>query len=412
MDAPQSGILSDLTCFRRVNKKILVITPRFPLPALGACEQDRLEGVKQLKRLGFEVLVVSKVFSFQDKSAIEKFSADFGIPVKLLEYENRSGFKRFLNPMHWDGAAYEYSHKSVKNALEAEIDSFEPDLAWVDYTYLWPLYGVLRKRKIPIITRSINFEPVHFLQEDGYSPLNLLKFLSKLLGEIMTIFKSDFLFAITPKEEKIYRWFGAKKISVLPLRGLASCLIGAKKIEDKKTFNVFFAGSTYSVAHNRKALEFILKKIAPAVEQKSGGGFVFHITGRKFPEYLKPYLKENVIYDGLVGDWERFLADMDIAMVPSLFGSGMQQKIFEPLSRGIPTIASSRGLAGYSFRDGEHLLLAESRQDFVKCILKMENFSLRQKLSENSRRLSSELFSREKLDKRVLYAMNYAYVRD
>lgn len=394
-------------------KKILVITPRFPLPALGACEQDRFEGIKQLKRLGFEVSVVSKVFYFQPNEEIEKFSKDYGIPVKLMPYENKFGLRRFLNPFYWDGAAYEYSLPSLKKTLIGVLADFKPDLVWADYTYLWPLYGILRKRKIPIITRSINFEPSHFLQEDGWSFFNFFKAVSKLAGEIMAISKSDFLFAITPKEEKIYRRLGAKNINVLPLRGLPFCLgEGGRVLGNKKPLNVFFAGSTYTVSHNKKALELILKKIAPDVEKKAPGRFVFHVTGRKFPEELKPLLGKHAIYHGTVSNWAGFLRNMDIALIPSLFGAGMQQKIFEPLSRGIPTVASSRGLAGYPFKNEEHLLYAESSGDFAGCLIRLEDADLRIRLSKNARAVSEKLFSKEGLDGKILEAINSLDVRD
>lgn len=399
---PQFGTLYGLIYFRSVPKKILVITPRFPLPDAGACEKDRLEGIKQLKRLGFEVAALAKVFSFQAKDEIKKFASDFDLPVKLLPYENKLSIKKLLNPFYWDGAAYEYSLPAVKKALVETLEDFKPDLAWVDYTYLWPLYSILRKFKVPIITRSINFEPRHFLQEEGHSPLNLLKFLSKLAGEVITILESSFLFAITPEEEKIYRRFGAKNIAVLPLRGLPLCFKNEHKIENKEILNVFFAGSTYSVPHNRKALELIVRKIAPAIEQKMPGRFIFHITGRKFPANLKLFLNEGVVYHGTINHWEEFLKDMDIAIVPSLFGAGMQQKIFEPLCRGIPAIASSRGLAGYQFKNEEHLLVAETAEDFIKCIFRLEEAALRQRLAENARKLALQIFSQSALDQIIV----------
>lgn len=376
------------------------------MPDIGACEQDRIEGIKQLKRLGFEVSVVSKIFSFQDRAAIEKFSSDFGIPVKLLEYENKFGLIRPLNPFYWDGAAYEYSHRSVKEAVDSEVERFRPDLVWIDYTYLWPLYPVFIKRNIPIIVRSINFEPSHFLQEDGWSFLNFFKFFSKFANEITTVKKSDFLFAITPKEERFYRRLGAKNTATLPLRGLAGRLKERKQIKVSQILNVFFAGSTYSVPHNRKALELIVKQVAPLIERKRPGKFIFHITGRKFPNEFRPYLSERVIYRGLINDWDSFMDEMDIAVVPSLYGAGMQQKVFEPLCRGISTVASSRGLAGYPFVKGEHLLLAQTPEDFVSCLLKLENAGLRQELSRNAYELASRIFSREASDKLIINAIH------
>jgi hypothetical protein len=389
-------------------KKILIITPRFPLPDSGACEKDRFEGIKQFKRLGFDVRVISKVFSFQDKKIIEKFSADFGIPVKLLEYENKFGLLKFLNPLYWDGAAYEYSGKSTKEAVKIVLDQWRPDLVWFDYTYLWPLYGLVRRKKIPIITRSINFEPDHFLQEDGYSLLNLMKFLPKLAGEIITIHKSDFLFSITPKEEKIYCRFGAKNEAILPLRGLPLCLKFPPAIRNKEILNVFFMGSTYNVHHNRAALEIILKKIAPEVNKKTPGKFKFYISGSKVPEDLIRFFGQNIIYTGYKNQeaFDKFLADMDISIVPSLFGAGMQQKVFEPLCRGIPTVASLRGLAGYPFEHRKHLLVAKTLDEFPDLLLELGNADLRRNLSENSIALSKELFSSQTLDFAILKSID------
>lgn len=392
---------------RGMSKKILVITPRFPLPNIGADEKDRLGGIKQLKKLGFDVRVIAKVFRFQDKGIIEKFSADFGIPIKLLEYQNTFSAKKFLNPLYWDGAAFEYADKSTKNAVDEAIKSFKPDLAWVDYTYLWPVHYILRKNKIPIITRSINFEPSHFLQEDGYSPFNLVKFLPKLAGEMMTIYKSSLIFSITPKEEKIYRHLGARNVVNLPLRGLPACFKKRSVLRDKEILKVIFMGSTYNVHHNRVALESVLKDIAPAVHKKYPGKFSFYISGRKIPSELERFFNDKTSRIGNKNqeEFDDFLSDIDAAVVPSLCGAGMQQKIFEPLCRGIPLVVSPRGIAGYPFMNNEHLLFANTPEEFVDRLGDLLDFSLRKKLAENAYNEARRIFSQENLDNLILTAL-------
>lgn len=396
-------------------KKILVVTPRFPLPALGACEQDRLNGLKQLKRLGFEVRVITKVFVFQNKEAIIKWGEDNGMTIDLVDYETGRSrrlkekisffLRRLFNPFYWDGAAYEYSHQKICFLFKQVIGEWQPEAVWFDYTYLWPLYSLAKKFSIPIITRSINFEPFHFLQEDGYSVTNLLKFIPKLISELIVILKSDVILAITPKEEKIYRWLGAKKVLNLPLRGLPGCLKQTRENAEKERLDVFFMGSTYRVHHNRKAVEFLIKEIAPEVEKMSPGRFVFHILGTKLPADLEKYLNEKVVYEGRVENLDQFLLNMDIAVIPSLMGAGMQQKIFEPLARGIPTITSPRGLVGYPFADGKHLLLARSQEEFVKKIISLQDVNLRKFLSANTLDLCSQIFSQKALDECVLEAL-------
>ena len=387
-------------------KKILIVMPRFPYPVTGACEQDRAEGLNIFLDLGYEIRVIAKV-SPREEVKVEEVSKKLGIEIfpipykfsKNLSFSKRllKNLKRIINPLFWDGASYEYRDKEIVDVFKRELDDFKPDAIWVEYTTLWPLYKYAKKRNVPIVTRSINFEAFHFLDEDGFGPINLIKFVSKFFGEIMTIRKSDYLLAITPKEERIYKKYGAKNTSVLPLRALYKFLSKEKQIKDKKRLNVFFMGSTYNVSHNKKALEEVVKNIIPLVNKAYPNKFSFHITGAKLPKDFENFFSENVTYHGFVPDRDIFFEDMDIALTPSLFGAGMQQKIFEPLARGIPTIASSRGIAEYPFKDGEHLLTAKNTDDFVVALGKMRDIDRRKEISTKAKELCKEIFSEEKI---------------
>lgn len=389
-----------------MSKKILIITPKFPIPTTGACEQERLAGFLQLKRLGFEIRIIAKFFEWQDREIIISWGQEHGISIDLIPYSTRKSFvqkiTQFLNPTNWDGAAYEYKLKDAQFCVKKIAEQLRPDIAWFDYTYLGPLYHLFREKNIPIITRSINFEPTHFLQEDGASVVNIFKFFPKLLSEMKIIKQSDFIFAITPKEELLYRKLGAANVATLPLRSLPSLAQQNREVRQSEVLHLFFMGASYSVHHNRKAAELIIKEVAPELEKRAPGKFLFHILGKKLPADLAALCHGNIKEEGFMDDLKMFLQnEVDIAVIPSIMGAGMQQKIFEPLVYGIPTVASSRGLAGYPFKDGEHLLLAKTRNEFVEQILKLQDISLRRKLSENALRLSQNIFSQDKFDEVV-----------
>ena len=143
-------------------KKILVITPKFPYPEAGADEQDRAEGLRQLKRIGYEVRVIAKCFDWQKKDEIFTRWEDEGIAVTLVPYSKQGKPWWIL-----DRAAAEYAEPVIKRVLREALGSYRPDFVWFDYTYLWPLYREVKKRKLPIVVRSINVESRHFLEEDG-----------------------------------------------------------------------------------------------------------------------------------------------------------------------------------------------------------------------------------------------------
>ena len=394
-----------------IKKKILVVTPRFPFDLSGACEQDRSYGVRRLVEMGYEVKVIVKVWPkhLECIQEAQDFSGAEIIPILYTQYQDLSDsdkkkrkIKRFTNPLYIDGACFEYTEEKINRKMEEVLDKWKPDLVWFDYTYLWPLYSSVQKRKIPIITRSINFEPIHFLEEDRYKLLNFIKFIPKVLSEIITVFKTDHMFSITPKEAKIYKFIGGfGKVSNLPLRGLPYKLRDNFEVRDKKTLDLFFMGSTYNVTHNREALKFIVKDLATHMNKEHEGMFRFNITGSKFPSDLEKYIDGvKIIYHGYVDKdkMDEFFNNMDIALTPSFMGAGMQQKIFEPISRGIPSVISDRTIAGYPLKDKVHYIGAKGVSGFADALVQLSDIKMRQSMSDHAKNKTKEIFSLEKID--------------
>ncbi len=391
-------------------KKVLVVTPKFPYPPKGACELDRASGIEMLIAKGFEVQVITKVYD-SEHALVAKHTADrLGIKIMPIAYKNlsmnffgrlKSIFTRVIKPWYLDGAAFEYADAEIQTVLKTTLDSFKPDVVWFDYTYLWPLYKFVRRRNIPIVTRSINFEPNHFLEEDGRSLINYFKFLPKLLSEYLSAKWSAVVFAITPSEEAIYKKIGAPKVVTLPLRSLSRCVNFKITEHVGAPLQVFFMGSTYNVAHNLAALRFLLLEIVPRTEKMFPGRFQFNIFGAKIPESLKVQLRPAVSFVGHV-PFERLdgvLSRMDIAVVPSLYGAGMQQKIFEPITRGFSTVVSPRGLAGYPFKNDEHLLLASTGEEFANSLGRLLDVNLRRRLSSAAKQAAAQIFSSQTIEK-------------
>lgn len=391
--------------------------PSFPVPEIGAEQIDRAAGIRQLRHLGCEVSVVAKVTSHADRELIEQTAREWGIRLTLVPYKYSNKtltfkeklhkfFGKFRNPLYFDGAAYEYAEPEMRAAVEQELRMFNPDVVWFDYTYLWPLYACVRRAKVPIVTQSNNFEPVHFLDEDGWTVINFLKFIPKFIGEWLAVRWSDVVFAVTPKEAATYRRLGARWVQTLPTRGLPKYVAMKRHvIRDHAPLHVFFMGASYKVEHNLAAARHVLQEIAPATEQCAPGTFVFHIFGGKLPKELEQYCDGlHVIYEGYVesGRFDEVIASMDIALVPSLMGAGMQQKVFEPIARGIPTITSPRAIAGYAFVDGREYVGAHTTAEFVQALLELRDLRRRQSLASVASRKAAELFSQTEFDEIVV----------
>ncbi len=391
------------TIFMPKPKKILVLTPWVPYPVSGACQQDRFNGFLQLKDLGHEIHVIAKVHSFQNQAEIKAFFAEKGIPLTLVPYSPSLIallFKRLprilRTPALIDGSALEYTDPLYEQVVLDAVKSFKPDLAWIEYTFSWPVLRLLRPFGIPTIMKSSLDEPVNCRDENGWSLSSIIKSIPKYPGERIAARESDFLFAISPIEEQIYRRRGAKRTGTLPLRGISECMV-RKTHAAKDVLDVVFLSSSYSMGHNRDALDFVLQKVIPLIRAQAPGEFRFHFTGKKFPKASEKYLGEDAQPTGFVPDIGELLSRMDIAVCPWISGTGMQQKVFEPLCRGLPLITNH--LAGYPIEPGKEFLKAVKPEEYVRALLELRSVARRQEISDAAFAKVNTLFSKEAVKK-------------
>jgi len=390
-------------------KKILVVG-LFSLPATGAGEQDRIAGLKQLKRLGFDVRVVTPLFDSAKVESLRQFSRDENIPIHgVIPQDNNNGglLRKFLSrirtPFPLDGSARVYADDKFLTRVKEQMHIWRPNILWCEFTYAWPTHQCAQQENIIVVTRSQNFEPTHFLEEDGYTLSNYLKWIPKYVGERYAIRNSSIVFSITPDEENRYRSIGAQNVVALPLRNLAYVSkLGGHKTQAKTTLDLFFMGSTYNVAHNQEAAEFLIYKVAPLLKQKIPGKYRLHIFGKQLPQHLREKCIGPLVYHGYVSNILEEISKMDIALAPSLAGAGMQQKIFEPLCLGFPTVVSPRGLAGYTYENGKEVLCADSPEEFADAIISLQDISLQKKIGNAAREKSETLFSQEAFDEIVI----------
>jgi glycosyltransferase involved in cell wall biosynthesis len=375
-----------------------------------------MEGVLQLKRLGFGVQLIGKIFDFNTTETARQFSERHGIPVYPVPYRYRERrgfvsrmkhfFVRLFHPLYWDGSVYEYADPKLIALMEKILKEWRPQIVWFDYTFMLPLYPLARKYGAKIVTHSLIYDPKNVLEEDGRTMINRLRSWFKVRTDRKCIAESDYLFAIAPDEQKMYQRLGAQKIDLLPLRSLYPLLGKNSTIRDRTPLKAFFLGSSYNIKHNVGAAAFLINEVIPEAQAAYPGVFEFYITGGKLPQDLQAACtKLGIHYVGFVNDLESFLADMDIAVIPSLFGTGMQQKIFEPLTRGFPTITSVRGLGEYPFEPGKQMLAADSAEEFVAALGVFRDVGERTRISRSAVEKSTSLFSRDMADRRVLKAI-------
>lgn len=392
--------------------RVLILTPWVPYPVTGACQQDRFFGMLQMKSMGHDIRVIAKIHDFQNRAPIEQAYAKEGVPLTLVPHlKNPFGLllkklpQIFTNPGLLDGAALEYLDPVYLETVDRTIEQFKPDVLWIEYSTHWSILKRLKQKYgIPIIVKSSLNEPRNCIDEHGGAWFSRLKALPKYTGERVAAREASMILGITPDEEAWYRSLGAQKTGVLPLRGLARCFSvqgsgSSTRGKQESPLDVVFLSSNYNMGHNRDAFEFLAKKIIPLVREKLPGRFVFHLTGSKFPDRYRRFLAEDVRYEGFIPDLAAFLQTMDIALCPWISGQGMQQKVFEPLCRGIPLLTTKT--AGYKFENGKEVLLCKTPENYVDGLRRLLSTEERNRIAGAAQAKARTLFGEDVVKKTV-----------
>ncbi|MDB4978577.1 MAG: hypothetical protein JWM56_763 [Candidatus Peribacteria bacterium] len=360
--------------------------------------------------MGLDVRVIARIHDFQPRAEIEEAFRREGISLTLVPHTKNPWpllsqcFSRILrHPSLLDGAALEYADPAYEQVVLDMVQAFKPQVAWLEYTSLWPIMQVLQRKGIPCIMKSSLIEPLQSMDDNGRTLISRLKAIPKFGGEYIAARESTVLMALTPDEKAWYDKAGAKRTELLPLRGLAECF--ERRIHtDKQVCDVVFLSSNYNMGHNRDAALFLLKDVIPAVRNRMPGTFRFYLTGSKFPASFGQYLADDVVSTGFIPDLAAFLSGMDIAVCPWVTGHGMQQKVFEPLCRSIPLITNR--LSGYPFKNGEEVCIAASADNYVEALAFLSVTANRQNMADAAYKKAKVYFDEAVLKKTVLSAVD------
>jgi len=92
------------------------------------------------------------------------------------------------------------------------------------------------------------------------------------------------------------------------------------------------------------------------------------IVGRGDADDLRRLERRNVVVTGEVPDVRPYLERAAVVAVPIRMGGGTRLKVLEGLAMGKAMVSTTLGCEGIRVRDGEHLLIADSAEDFASSL--------------------------------------------
>ncbi|MFT4925815.1 MAG: glycosyltransferase involved in cell wall biosynthesis [Phenylobacterium sp.] len=130
----------------------------------------------------------------------------------------------------------------------------------------------------------------------------------------------------------------------------------------------------------------------------------FTVVGKHSEALAKQLLQLAPEIDllGFVDDLEVLYQTHRVFVAPLRFGSGIKVKVVNGLYRGIPTVTTNVGAEGMRVQSGEHLMVADSANDFAQGVITLLRHEADwQRLSVQSRQHMREHYSWDVVFKNV-----------
>jgi glycosyltransferase involved in cell wall biosynthesis len=139
---------------------------------------------------------------------------------------------------------------------------------------------------------------------------------------------------------------------------------------------------------NITAASHLVKKIMPRVWIERPDTKVW-IVGKDPTQEVKQLaldFPDRVVVTGSVPNLAEYLQRASVAVVPIVYGAGVQNKALEAMACATPVVSSHRAVAALSVTSGETLLVAEDDETFARHTLRLLNDGdLRARLSSAGR---------------------------
>jgi glycosyltransferase involved in cell wall biosynthesis len=356
--------------------KALFLTNRVPFPAKSGYPIVVYNTIKGLLALGVEITL----FSLNpNKHRVD--TDDLYDPV--FEQIQFRSFELDTDVNIWDALFNIFSNQSYNvsrfynddaaRMLEGILREREFDIIQFESLFVVPYLDVVKANsQARLIYRAHNivfnvWERIS--QSERFRPRrHYLEFLARRLKtyEAEQINRFHKVFAISePDRQSILRLGCEISLDVFPV---ALDFSHYQVEQPKEGFPTLFHLGSMDWRPNKEGIEWFLNEVWPDIEELNSE-LRFYIAGKNMPRHLFDYDSDNVVVEGQVYDAVEFMNSKSIMIVPLLSGTGMRVKILEGMAMNKCIIATTIAAEGIVCEHGKDILLADTPDEFYRCIL-------------------------------------------
>ena len=348
--------------------KIFVLLPRIPYPLE---KGDKLRAFNQIKQLAKQNEIVLCALNDDPK-------VDEQLAFKALQpYCQSINFISFSKPQIVLGLAraffkglpmqcgYFYNHKAAKK-INALIDKHKPDML---FGQLLRVAEYIRKKDIP---KVIDYQDVFSYgmkrRADIASPITRPVFnmeYKRLKRYEAAIFDDfDVKTIISEPDRDLIPHPKKNEILIIP-NGVDHDFFAPQ--EKEKKYDIVFTGNM-SYAPNVNAVEYLANEILPIVWKQIPNAKMY-IAGATPDPKVKKAACDNIIISGWLDDIRDAYAQSRIFIAPMRIGTGLQNKLLEAMSMGLPAITTPLANGSLDAGNGKEILVGSNAEELAQHII-------------------------------------------
>jgi len=385
------------------SKVIVFVLPRSPWPPFAGQSRLSFYRAKELKKLGYKVILISISSSKNlNKDIKEKLSNVFH-EMHFIKVTKLDFLFIFLNSI----TLRLFSNLPLQNSwLNSQriLNLFKRRLIILEKKYTNIIFHFYSIRTYSLWFLIDSFKKPFFIDLVDSMTLNIKRKIVSNKEKIKNIFwnleyksMTDFernlpnfdycrgYILVSEIDKKIIQ-FESYNSGIPIIVNNIGCEIPKKlDILESKSKNIIFFGSL-NYEPNISAIKWLINYVMPIVWSKDSS-IILNIAGSNPTKEIYKISKKDTKIKLIPNpkSMNKVINKSIIAVAPLISGSGQQFKIIEAMANGLPVIASSKVASPFGFINKKDLIIEDDNFKFANAILNLVNNSkIRKELTKNS----------------------------
>ena len=210
--------------------------------------------------------------------------------------------------------------------------------------------------------------------------------------------KFDVCLVVTQRDKELLESLNPRiRCTVIP-NGVDVDYFSPIEIDEEPSSLTLLARLQYPVAIAN--VVYFYNEVFPLIRQENPNVKLYLVGRDPAEEIIDLSIDPSVSVTGYVKDVRPYIAKSTVFVAPETLGTGIKNKVLEAMSMGKVVVTTSLGAQGILVRSGEHLVVADTSNEFAKETLTLlTDRRLRETIGANARKLVEEQYSWEAVTK-------------